>query len=651
MVIVNVNKMINKSLKIIFTVLVLCSAIGLYAANIEILLKNACNSPDSADYYFSKAKGHIKSRKDKANYYFYQSAFHVSNGNQDIAIFYANNALSELKLLNDTAKLLITYNNMAKAFQKKGSYQEAISTLLTGLRLAEKTQNTLWCGLYFVNIGLNYHDFEDFNQGVNYGKKALQIFSQTPKATAFNKILALNTIAINFDDWNKPDSALYYHYKIFDYKNEIDSTRISFTYNNIGNTLLKQQRYHQAENWIQRALKITELNKINMSELEYSYEKATNFTNLATASYHENKTVLAQMLIDSTLKYVIASQSIEKLRDYYQLQYQFSKWTKNYMKALLFQEKYITMRDSIFEDTRAKNIAELEMRYQTEKKEKELIKHQALLLTEEKKNQEKTIWISILTISTLLLFLLALLIYRQQKIIVAQHKKEIKLNKDIHLIETQSRLQQQKIHLSRELHDNIGSQLTFIISSLSHLIFRLNGRNDEVVAQLKEIEQFTKETINELRDTIWATNSAELDVAGLKGRLSQFLEKNKTANPKLNIKFEVDNVLIDRRLSSSAALSLYRIIQEATNNCIKHAKAQNLKIEIMQTNDKIQLHIVDDGIGFDVKNYNPGNGIYNIRKRGEQLKGNVQIISDSVRGTEIVLECLISALNCKFVDE
>jgi len=650
MIIANIKMMINKFLLLTFVVFYLFAAIGLHAADVEIMLKKAYNSPDSADYFFSKARDHIKSRKDKANYYFYQSAFHVSNGNQDVAVFYANKALTELEILNDTTKLLTTYNNMAKAFQKKGSYQEAINILLTGLRLAEKTQNTLWCGFYFVNLGLNYHDFEDYNQGVNYGKKALQTFLQTPKATAFNKILALNTIAINFDDWNEPDSALFYHYKIFDFKNEIDSTRISFTYNNIGNTLLKQKKYRQAENWIRRALKITELNRKNMSELEYLYEKATNFTNLTTSSYRQNKTVLARLLLDSTLKYVVASQSVEKMRDYYQLHYQFSAWEKNYKNAMLYLEKYIIMRDSIFEDTRAKNIAELETRYQIEKKEKELVKHQALLLTEEKENRGKTIWITILAVATLIVSLLALLIYRQQKIIVTQHQKEIKLSNELHSVETENRLQQQKIHISRELHDNIGSQLTFMISAIGHLIFRLKGSNDEIIAQLKDIELFTKNTISELRDTVWATNSAEMNIDSLKSRLLQFFDKNNAINPQLTIIFEIDDSLKDIQLSSFVALNFYRIIQEATSNCIKHSKAGKLFLKIKQADNKILLHFIDDGIGFDLEHCKQGNGIYNIRKRTEQLKGNFQIKPVLERGTEIIIECPVSVLNSKFID-
>ncbi len=71
---------------------------------------------------------------------------------------------------------------------------------------------------------------------------------------------SLNAIAINYDDWNKPDLALKYHYKVFDYIKGKDTLLIQSTYNNIGNTLLKQKNYAAAEKWIKRGLVILDAN-------------------------------------------------------------------------------------------------------------------------------------------------------------------------------------------------------------------------------------------------------------------------------------------------------------------------------------------------------------------------------------------------------
>ena len=92
-----------------------------------------------------------------------------------------------------------------------------------------------------MSLSNTHHDFEDFRNGIKYGKKGLQkALSYKEKGKEHIQGL-LNVIAINYDDWNKPESALYYHKKVFDYVKGKDTLKLGTTYNNIGNTLLKQK--------------------------------------------------------------------------------------------------------------------------------------------------------------------------------------------------------------------------------------------------------------------------------------------------------------------------------------------------------------------------------------------------------------------------
>src|SRR5690606_21517370 len=103
---------------------------------------------------------------------------------------------------------------------------------------------------HLSTISAIYHDFEDYEKGVQYGKKA---FEQVDAAKKNHKlkyerlIYANNMIGINFDDWGKPDSALHYHYKNLEYLKKVNDTLYCFVYNNIGNTLLKQKKYSEAK--------------------------------------------------------------------------------------------------------------------------------------------------------------------------------------------------------------------------------------------------------------------------------------------------------------------------------------------------------------------------------------------------------------------
>ena len=109
-----------------------------------------------------------------------------------------------------------------------------------------------------------------------------------------------------------------------------------------------------------------------------------------------------------------------------------------------------------------KSVSLLETKYQTAKKEK-------LLLKKEIEAKQKNTTILILAIVVLFIALLGYLIYRQQRLKNRQQEQEFYLQKAIANIESQNKLHEQRLSISRDLHDNIGAQLTFVISSVDNL--------------------------------------------------------------------------------------------------------------------------------------------------------------------------------------
>ena len=80
-------------------------------------------------------------------------------------------------------------------------------------------------------------------------------------------------------------------------------------------------------------------------------------------------------------------------------------------------------------------------------------------------------------------------------------------------------MQEQRLRISRDLHDNIGSQLTFIISSIDNLKFVTKDVNEKLKDKLSSISSFTSDTIFQLRDTIWAMNKSEITIEDLHARI------------------------------------------------------------------------------------------------------------------------------------
>ena len=185
------------------------------------------------------------------------------------------------------------------------------------------------------------------------------------------------------------------------------------------------------------------------------------------------------------------------------------------------------------------------------------------------------------------------------------------------------------------MHDNIGAQVTFIISSVETAKFAPEIENTKLGNKLTKISDFTKDTIVELRDTIWAMNSNEISFEDLQIRISNFIEKASSASEDIAFDFNIDKNLNTIKLTSIIGMNIYRTIQEAINNALKYAKADKIDVNISKINDKINIEITDNGIGFDKETIVMGNGLQNMQKRIEEINGTFNIETEN--GTKILM--------------
>ena len=608
-----------------------------FSQDLNKTLSKAFTSQDSSDYYFKIAKILIKSEKDEAQYYFCKGALHGDRNKLDSAVYYSNKAVVIFEKLKDLKTLNTLYNNISRTHRKLGEYDKAINNSILGLENAEKNKNEFWIYYFTNNLSVIYHDFENFAKGVYYGKKSLALAKNLTSKEPNNIASALNAIAINYDDWNKPNEALYYHKQVFKYIKGKDTLHIALTYNNIGNTLLKQKKYKEAEKWINTAITIGDINAKNTAQqfdIDY-YNKATNYTNLAVIAYKTNDFEKAEAMLAKAKLYCSKSKSAEKMRDYYRAEYEFNKARKNLQKTVESQEQYIKLRDSVFNKNRDKSFLEIEAKYQNERKEKELLKSKIAMSKKELEIKKRDAQTLILIVVVIGLLVITLLIYRQQKLKNSQQKQEFELKEAIAKIETQNKLQEQRLQISRDLHDNIGSQLTFIISSVDNIKYAFEIQNTQLDNKLLSISNFAKSTIIELRDTIWAMNNSEITFEDLRIRIHNFIEKAKEAKHDIDFDFTIEENLLASKFTSIEGMNIYRTIQEGVNNSIKYADSKKIQIRIMHQKSSIVILIHDDGKGFDNKKTAFGNGINNMKKRIEEIGGKISIESENATGTNI----------------
>jgi signal transduction histidine kinase len=608
----------------------LCFQFG-FSQDIDKTLGKAFTSKDSSDYYFKIAKKQIKSDRDEAQYYFCKGARHGDYNQLDSAIYYSKKAIVVFEKMKDLKTLNTLYNNISQSCRKLGEYDKAIQASILGLQNAEKSKNEFWVYYFTDNLSLIYHDFENFEKGIYYGKKALALAKKLSKDRNGYIAGALNAIAISYDDSGRFEKALYYHKQVFNYIKGKDTLAIGHTYNNIGNTLLKQKKYKEAEKWIKIAVAITEANeKAQKGRYDVDfYNKATNFTNLAVIATKTKDFGKAEMFLAKAKYNSAKSNSAEKLRDYYRAEYEYNKERNNLQKTVESQEQYIRLRDSVFNRNRDKSFLEIEAKYQNEKKEKELLNKE---LEIKRKNTQSLI----LAITIIGLLIISFLIYRQQKLRNSQQKQEFELKSAIARIETQNKLQEQRLRISRDLHDNIGSQLTFIISSVDNIKYAFDIQNPKLDNKLSNISNFAKSTIIELRDTIWAMNNSKITFEDLQTRIHNFVEKAKEAKHGIEFYFTIEKRLLASKFTSIEGMNIYRSIQEGINNSIKYADAQRITIDIRKQQKDIVVTINDDGKGFDPETVKFGNGIANMKKRIEEIGGKFTLVSSN-KGTSLTI--------------
>lgn len=199
--------------------------------------------------------------------------------------------------------------------------------------------------------------------------------------------------------------------------------------------------------------------------------------------------------------------------------------------------------------------------------------------------------------------------------------------------EGQLKLLHERANISRDLHDNVGSQLSVISSSLDNIGF-LAEKQKLTSEKVESVNEFVREAIQSLRDTIWATNQETFSLAEFRARVQQYIHKYyQSETCQILVNFDET----EKVLNSSKTLNLFRIIQEALNNAIKYANPALISINLKILGDKICLEIIDNGKGFDVKKTkeDPHYGLLNMQKRVNEIDGKLSINSKIGEGTKI----------------
>ncbi len=583
-----------------------------------------------------------------------------SNSDLKKAMFYGNEALQTAKLLKNEAYIALSYNMIANIFQYETQLDSSLTYHNKSLFLRKKLKDSIGMADSYNNIGILYDTKGQFSKALNYYFKALYFYDK--KGDVKKQAMSMTNIGIIYKAQKEYTKALKYYQKAYDlYVESKSEFEITISSGNLGSILINFQKYKESLYYSELAISgykklgykryvaypmesiaivydsLHQFEKANKNYIEAIriHEENDNLFEVAqSANAYSNCLIKQNKCIESIAIAEKAKAFAQKSNSYMMEVLANDNLSRanaklgNYKEAYVFSALYDKGKDSLFVNEKTKTIFELETKYQTEKKEKLILEQKA-----ETEHKSNLLW----AVSVLAFFiaLTGFLIYRQQKLKNFQQDQEFQLKTAIQTIESQNTLHEQRLNISKDLHDNIGAQLTFIISSVDNIKYAFDITNPKLNNKLNGITNFTKDTIVELRDTIWAMNHNEITFEDLKSRIYNFIEKAKESKENIDFVFNIDEQLSDVKFSSVVGMNIYRTIQEAINNAIKHSNATQVTVQIKNEQEQILIQILDNGNGFDLETVSKNNGLTNMENRIDSINGIFKIESNPDLGTKI----------------
>lgn len=231
-------------------------------------------------------------------------------------------------------------------------------------------------------------------------------------------------------------------------------------------------------------------------------------------------------------------------------------------------------------------------------------------------------------------------VYDKQLTDIKQLIKTFSDNKKLTILDIQEK---ERIRIARELHDSSLQNLTHIIHEIELSSKFIDQDPIRAKLELMSCSQNLKHTIDEIRDTIFNLHPMSFDDLGFRQCIENFVDVCKKQFKDLQIEYEIDDIdIINKEETNIYLVTLYRVIQEAVFNSLKHSEAKKLTLLIKDKGSKLLVDVIDNGKGFlvdnivkDMDNKEKHFGLSIMKERIYLLNGSIKIDSQLDVGTTI----------------
>ncbi len=580
-------------------------------------------------------------------------SYYQNLGKVDSAGYYLEmlRSLAEKAAGADHETVKGNYYSAAGLFYKRtGKLKEALPFFKKSAYYSERRDNKVALAGQFLNIANIYLNLSNFREALDYYFKALDKFETLGHREG--QSFCLQGIGNSFAELKQYEKASDYLKKSFAIKQELgDKKGLVTAYKSMGELDSRQMNFKNAIKNFQKAFEQARALQLTNEESSISFAlgkafKALNDT-VKARQYLVQSRQLAELAGDDLTKSSADMElitmrkslnqndsaetalkgTVEKLESigygsqtlsaYLHLA-DFYRDKGNYKKAYEAKQSYYDLRDSLKGNELTVMLNNLEEKYQSEKKEKEIAQLKRDQVISDALLREKTLMQYGLVALFLVAAIVGSLIWNRYKLI-NQAKRRAELEKV-------------RNDIARDLHDDIGSTLSSI-NILSKVM--LDSSNEKDTNGLKKIKEHSGSIMESMGDIVWAINPSNDTIDKLVSRMKEFASE--ILDP-LNISyaFNIDASISQLKIDPARKKDIFLIVKEAINNAAKYSGCDRIDISIGHSQKNIILRIADNGVGMDVVNRS-GNGLSNIESRAKALSGQADFKSSQNQGTEILV--------------
>ncbi len=494
------------------------------------------------------------------------------SGNLPLAL---KDYLNSLKVAEESSYkegIRASYDGIGRIYEKEGKYTEALKYFIASSKAREATGDSLAIATSYNTLGEIYLRQGDTVVALRKLNDALKIFKNFSNEYSI-VISGSNLGQVYFYQGNFNEALKHFFVCLKISETLKDHRLVANQLIDIGKVYEKQKNYGEALVYMKKALTLA---------------LATGYKDVITEAYRS------------------LSGHYAELKDF----------KAAYENEVLFKQAH----DSIFNSENEKKLIGMQMQFEFDNKEslEKADQEKKDAITRNEMLRQKLLRNGILFVFAVLL-IMAVIIF----ILVIQYR-EIRL------------IKKERTRISRELHDDIGAELTRI-TVISQQLQKKTSKDAGMLEKLRKISEAGKNVLGTIGEIIWTMNQQKDTLENLVAYIRRFVTEYLEMND-INVIINVPDEIPAKSVSGEYRRNIYLAVKEAISNITKYSKATRVELSVKFSKKQAELEISDNGTGFSLKEKaNWGNGLRNMDQRMKEIGGDFQINSEKNLGTLIKL--------------